>query len=920
MSAILEPRTITSDQLSQLGGKARSLYELERVDEARVPAWFAVAADAFADAVDTAGIAVEIEDALRELRNAGDARNGAERCHASLAPLIATLRVSESLRGAIEAAYDDLSAEFVAVRSSALDEDGAERSFAGCLDTSLFVRGIDDVVAAVERCWRSAFSERSLAYRAVHHALDTEIRVGVVVQRMIAGHVSGVLFTANPANGDRDQAIVTSTWGLGDGVVSGRLSCDTFVVGRNGAGIIDRELADKSHAILLDADRGTGTAEVENTAAQRSAASLDDEQLAKLAHIGWAIEDAYGMPVDIEWTWSEEGPWVLQARPITALAAAATGATQGASDPTKARRGRHRIWDNSNIIESYSGVTTPLTYSFARSAYAVVYRQAFALLGVSPTDIAANDAIFEQMIGLLRGRVYYNLESWYVVLKLLPGYNFNAEFMEQMMGVAESLRGEPAPPSSAAKRYLVELPKLVTAITQLLGRFAGAEKLIEDFFANFKEAHTDLSERDMDNMGLDELVDAYAESETRILQRWQAPIVNDLLAMMFFGGLRKAISAWHLDEHSSLQNDLLCGEGGLESTEPTRNLLRIMVDVRADQVLCELLATAAPDMIRNAVESEERFGWLRVRIAAHVDRFGDRCVDELKLEEPTLRDDPTFLYAALKGYLAAPPITVEQMETRERAIRSAAEERFLDKLKWRPARRRLFEWLLAGARRHVKYRENLRFARTRAFGLVRRQVVAMGRRLAEAGKLEHPADVFYLEIDELIGYARGTATTTDLRGLAEVRKREFATYRRAGSPPDRFETDGAVYLDERATAAPTQTAEPGETLSSGERLDGLGASPGTVRAPARLIIDPRTAHLSGQVLVAHRTDPGWVPLFPSAAAVVVERGSVLSHSAIVAREFGIPCVVSARDALTRLRDGQLIEVNGNTGHITALEA
>jgi rifampicin phosphotransferase len=907
---ILEPATTGDDAAARLGGKARSLLALGRVEGVRVPDWFAISADLFAAALDEAGVADDIAAALAALRDGdGEIRTRVDACAARLAPLLDRLAVPATATRAIDQAYERLGGGFVSVRSSALDEDGAERSFAGCLDTSLFVRGVDEVRAAVLRCWRSAFSPRSLAYRATHGALDATIGVAVVVQRMVDGAVSGVLFTADPTSGDRAQTLLTATWGLGEGVVSGRLACDTFVVSGAGAkgATIERDVVDKSHAIVAAA--GGGTHEVEVDPARREVSCLDDAQLGRLTALGRAIEAAYGMPVDCEWTWSDDGPYFLQARPITTIApAAAASAAAG---------GKRRLWDNSNIIESYDGVTTPLTYSFARRAYATVYRQAFEVLGTPAAELDRNTMYFDQMIGLLGGRIYYNLESWYAVLRLLPGYRFNAEFMEQMMGVAESADfSAERPQLSAARRYVVELPRLLAALTQLGARLVRVDTLIDDFYRNFGEAYADFEALDLGQLGLDELVSTYLEAERRLLQRWQAPIVNDILAMVFFGAMRKALTAWGLGD-GGLYNDLLCGEGGLESTEPTRNLLTIMADVRRDPALCELLAAEEPAVVAARVASDPRFGWLAVRIESHVARYGDRCVDELKLEEPTLRDDPTFLYAALKGYLSAPPVTVEEMETRERRIRAEAEARARAHLGRNPARRRSFDWLLGRARLHVKNRENLRFARTRAFGLVRRLVLAMGARLAEAGRLDRADDVFYLEIAELIAFSRGTGTTTDLRGLVEVRRREFAGHRAAAPLADRFWTEGPVYLDPKTAGQPA-SGEQAEQAATGAVLQGVGASPGVTRAPARLVTDPHATQISGDVLVANRTDPGWVPLFPSAAAVVVERGSVLSHSAIVAREFGIPCVVGIRDALSRLRDGQLIEVDGHRGTVTVL--
>lgn len=875
--------------MTRLGGKAESLAKLAEKPFLHVPPWITVPADEMAAAIERAGIG----EAIRAIVSRLDATATAAQCEAAeaaLEPLLATLVATApaALPG---------TGPF-AVRSSGIGEDGEESSFAGQHDSFLFVEP-GEVAGAIARCWRSGFGARALFYRARRGLLDRPVEIAVIVQQMIDGVVSGVMFTADPSTGDRATTVITATWGLGEGVVSGKLDCDTFKVT---GGQIAEELADKTHAIRRAPG---GTAEVEVAAADRGRPSLTREQVEAVGRLGALIQN--GAPVDVEWTIDDAGTiWLLQCRPITTLPAATPGG------------GKKRLWDNSNIIESYNGVTTPMTYSFARRAYGMVYRQAFALLGVPRRDLEGNAAVFEQMIGLVGGRVYYNLESWYRALQMLPGYKFNAEFMEQMMGVSEAASFGGAPPrGSAMRRWLVDLPELVSSLGVLAVRFARAEHLIARFFEEFTENHTDFWERELEGLSLDELVDVYLDAEQKIMGRWQAPIVNDILAMIYFGALRKALGTWGLAD-ASLHNDLLCGEGGLESTEPTRDLLALCDDVRKDPALVELMRGRPAAESRAVVARDPRFGWLKTRLALHVDRFGDRCIDELKLEQTTLRDDDTFLYAALKGYLAAPPVTVADMEAREHAIRADAEARVAAHLGRDLVKRRLFGFLLAGARRHVKNRENLRFARTRAFGLVRRIIVAMGHRLAEAARLDDATDVFYLEIGELIGFARGTATTTDLRGLAAVRKAEFARHRAAAPPAERFWTTGAAYLDPVVATLTARPAEVIESVAAGTILRGVAAAPGKVRAPARLVFDPRGVELAGDVLVANRTDPGWVPLFPSARAVVVERGSVLSHSAIVAREFGIPCVVGLRDALSKIPDGAMVEVDGGAGTVTVL--
>jgi phosphohistidine swiveling domain-containing protein len=243
-------------------------------------------------------------------------------------------------------------------------------------------------------------------------------------------------------------------------------------------------------------------------------------------------------------------------------------------------------------------------------------------------------------------------------------------------------------------------------------------------------------------------------------------------------------------------------------------------------------------------------------------------------------------------------------------LRAEAWQRVARALAHRPVRRLVFRWVLRHARRRVRDRENLRLERTRLFGRVRRIFLELGRRLHEAELLDDPRDVLYLEIDEVLAFVDGRATCTDLRSLAALRRREFRGYEEGSPPDDRFETRGSPYYGH-----PFRRAEPAAAETGDERR-GLGCCPGIVRGPVRLVADPRTADLQRRaILVAEHTDPGWIMVFPSALGVVVERGSLLSHAAIVARELGIPAVVSVPGITRWLKDYDWVELDGSTGVI-----
>jgi pyruvate,water dikinase len=311
---------------------------------------------------------------------------------------------------------------------------------------------------------------------------------------------------------------------------------------------------------------------------------------------------------------------------------------------------------------------------------------------------------------------------------------------------------------------------------------------------------------------------------------------------------------------------------------------------------------------------------LQGAFAAYLDRFGDRCLEELKLESPTLADDPLPLLRAI-GQLARGLALGEAVETLAAAqVRRDAESQASDALRGRPLRKIVFNWILRRTRRHVRDRENLRFERTRVFGRVRRLFVEIGRRLFAEGLLDDPRDVFYLDLEEVLGFVEGTITCPDLQGLAATRKTEFQRYRSLSPPASRCETRGAVHVGNDFSS--TRTAAAAHKDRSGDQtvLQGTGCCRGVVRGPVRIVRDPRDVTLgAGQILVAEQTDPGWVLLFPAAAGVLIQRGSLLSHSAVLARELGIPTIVAIAGLMSRLQDGDRVEMDGTTGTVRVVE-
>jgi pyruvate,water dikinase len=763
------------------------------------------------------------------------------------------------------AAYRALGAGPVAVRSSALAEDGAQHSFAGQYVSILGVQGWEAVEAAIAGCRASGRNERVLAYCAMHGLEPSP--VAVVVQRMVEGRASGVMFSATPE--DPERVLLSAAFGLGEGVVQGSVPCDTFRVGEE----IQAEIAHKDAAVrLVDGQ----PAEV--PVAEPDARTLTDAEVRQLADLGRRLALERGHEVDVEWTLEGDKLWILQVRPVTA----------------PIPRGRRLLWDNSNIIESYNGVTTPLTYSFAQHAYTIVYQLFLGVMGVDRATILANSSVFPRMIGLIRGRVYYNLNAWYRVIQLLPGYRWNRAFMEQMMGVAEVASEEDAPTEGRSFRDFGELVRMVGG---LAWRARSIDRDVAAFHAHFDRVYSENRGRDLDAMPAQDLVELYEVLESKLLWAWSTPIVNDFLVMIFFGTLKKLCASW-VPDAGELHNELVSGEGGLESTAPMHAAIGLAAILRGN---------VGPHF---TLEEARKLPGFAAAWDDYIARYGDRCVNELKLETPSLRQDPTFLVETLRNYLrqAEAPTASSGGEA---ALRAKAEARAFGAI--RGPRRWLFSWVLRRARHRVRDRENLRFLRTRVFGLARDIFRALARHMVAAGAIAAVDDIFYLTMPEVLGWVRGTLPSLALGDTIQARRREFDSYRAGPPPSDRFHTRGAVHAHNPFTR-PRAAAPAGG-------LCGTGCCPGVVEGPVVVLADPHQgARLSGEILAAFRTDPGWVPLYPSISGLLVERGSLLSHSAVVAREMGLPTIIGIAGLTERLATGERVRMDGAAGTVEKLPA
>ena len=438
-----------------LGGKAANLAWMTREGFA-VPAWWVITTAAFSQLLNENGLADFVENALSGFSASSDLSQ-LEPIAAEIRAKILAATIPKSLAIELEDYFGALTNTYFAVRSSVLGEDAQGASFAGQMDSYLFQRGLNAIKESLLQVCASAFNTRALHYRLSKNIALTDIRAAVIVQEMIEGEVSGVMFTAHPTTGSRQHALISAAWGVGEGIVAGICNTDEYSIGLY-HNHIDSKLADKDIAVVFDNQAQRGTIEVHTPEDKRHIACLNTQQIIELRDIGKAIAEHRRFPQDIEWAYSKGQFYILQTRPITRLPAP--------TQPTD----RRVVFDNSNIQESYCGVTTPLTFSFANNAYRTVYEQTMRVMGAPEKQIQDHKEMLANLLGLIHGRIYYNINNWYRGLLLLPAFKTNKSDMERMMGLTDPVDLVQDTQLSLGQK-IRKLPQVLLALMRLMNGF-----------------------------------------------------------------------------------------------------------------------------------------------------------------------------------------------------------------------------------------------------------------------------------------------------------------------------------------------------------------------------------------------------------------------------------------------------------------
>jgi rifampicin phosphotransferase len=861
-SYVFDFQEIDQTQVAVVGGKGALLGELSRIEGIRVPAGFCVTTHAYQRIL---ADAPSIDDRLDRLsRLEADDREAIRALSAEIRRALEGIAIPEDLASAITRPLARLGEQAAyAVRSSATAEDLPTASFAGQQDTYLNVVGPAAILQHVSRCWASLFTERAVTYRLRNGFYQRKVQMAVVVQQMVFPDAAGILFTADPVTFNRKVACVEASFGLGEALVSGLVNPDVYKV-RDGE-LVARAVATKQLAIQASPAGGTHEQAIEPERQQQSA--LTDGQVVRLTQLGRRIEAHFGPPQDIEWCLVDDDFQIVQSRPITTLFPI----------PTASDRENH-VYVSVGHQQMMTDAMKPLGLSLWQLTTPRPMSEAGGRLFVDVTQGLASPASRAGLLEVL-GRSDPLIGD--ALQTIVERGDFIPSVPDERPGGA---------PAGGAQAPIETDPAIVA---ELIGRNQ------ESIAALKRDIRT------KSGSALFDFILADIQELKRILFDPRSHQVF-MSAMDAAGWLNEQLQVW-LGEKNAADTltqsvpDNVTSEMGLalldvaDVIRPHSEVVAFLQRVEGEGFLDELAKLAGGREARDA-------------ILAFLDMYGMRCVGEIDITRPRWSERATTLVPVILGNTKNfEPGAGEQLFERGRQEAWTKEQELLERLRALPDGEQKAEEvkrMIDRVRTFIGYREYPKYGMVSRYFVYKQALLEEAERLVQAHVFREKEDIFYLTLQELHSVVRTNQVDEQ---LIRQRKDAFRSYQ-ALTPPRVLTSDGEVISG----------AYRRDDLPAGA-LVGLPVSAGTIEGRARVILDIAKADLaSGDILVTTYTDPSWTPLFVAIKGLVTEVGGLMTHGAVIAREYGLPAVVGVEHATQLIQDGQRIRVHGTEGYVEIL--
>jgi phosphoenolpyruvate synthase/pyruvate phosphate dikinase len=860
---VLGLEEIDKTQVALAGGKGAQLGELSRIDGIRVPAGFCVTTDAFRRIMSTAPWIDDQLDRLSRL-DPGD-RQAIRTLSAEIRRALEGIAIPDDLAAAISRSVTRVGGQAAyAVRSSATAEDLPTASFAGQQDTYLNVVGLAAILQHVSRCWASLFTERAVTYRLRNGFGDRKVHMAVVVQQMVFPQAAGILFTADPVTSNRKVVSIEASFGLGEALVAGLVKADVYQV-RDGE-VVAKAVAAKKLASYAWPAGGTQELAIEPASQERPA--LTDAQIVRLAELGRRIEAHFGHPQDIEWCLDDDGFQIVQSRPITTL------------------------------------FPIPATSDQANHVYVSVGHQQMMTDPMKPLGLSLWQLTTPRPMSEAGGRLFVD------VTQRLGSPTSRASLLEAL-GRSDPLIGDALQTILDRGDFIPALPDedlggtpAESAAASIETDLAIVAELIERSQASIATLKRDI--RTKSGPALLDFILADLQELKRILFDPRSHQVF-MTAMQATWWLNEQVQAWLGETNAadaltqSVPHDVTA-EMGLalldvaDVIRPHPDVVAFLQHVEDENFLDELPSLAGGREARDAIQ-------------AYLDKYGMRCVGEIDITKPRWSERPTTLVPMILGNIKNfEPGASERRFEEGRQNAWKKEQELLTRLRALPGGERKAEEakrMIDRIRTFIGYREYPKYGMISRYFVYKQALLDEAGRLVQARVLGDREDIFYLRFGELHDVVRTNHLDDQ---LIRQRKDAFRSYQ-AVTPPRVLTSDG------EAVAGTYRRAD----VPAGA-LTGLPVSAGITEGRARVILDMAEADLeAGDILVTAYTDPSWTPAFVAIKGLVTEVGGLMTHGAVIAREYGLPAVVGVEHATRLIRDGQRIRVHGTDGYIEILQ-
>ena len=934
-----------NDDLETVGGKGRSLMHLTKRDF-NVPSGFLVPTSYYHRFIDQNRLQAKILDSTLPVL---DGRNVSFRkASEQIQSLILASAVPPSIVDEVHNAYQEFGDTnlSVAVRSSANAEDLPDLSFAGQQETYLSVVGAKDVLEAVQKCWASLWTPQAMSYRHQNGINHGSVAMCVIVQGMVESDVSGILFTANPSSGERSEIVVNASFGLGESVVGGLVTPDTYVIDRNTKSVKHLEIGSKSEEIVSAGANGTTTRAVSKE--RQKSSSLNDDQIELLATRALQIQAAFdGMPQDIEWAFTGDELHVLQARPITNLPVqpieiewdvpppatyvSRRQIVENMPDPIcplfeelyltegleSSRKGHSLMVGGGPMFITVNG------YAYQRFDFSIVHQQAKekGLLPVSEEEI---DAAEMQAIQNASNKAASSKSS-----KDSGEEALNKAREAQLQDLAVRERD--------VERFRSELNDVdqnaFDAWVKTNNRANLARELTMPTSKN--PTYVAFNNTEWNDRQLGEWFKVTRPRLQSIKEKWDQLDVSKTTDQVLLDGIREmgieegyywtSNSSHTFGVAKSTDDQLQCflretlpdhhfisGQflSGIESKTMQANadLFEIAKEIRTNQELKYLVAVTPTKFLFDALKKRNDSKDILQRIEKYLRTYGHQGYS-LDFVEPTQIEEPSALFASLRAMVSDVSYDPSDQDKRAQAVREAKYNEIaelLDGLQYWQFRFRL--WL---ARKYNYIREEVAFLFGYTWSILRPMARELGDRLSEVGSLLDPNDLYFLKCEEIQEAIDARSSGDSRPKLAELARsrRELREARKRHHPPgtlprEASQIDGIAFKETQILNADDSTL-----------LKGFPVSSGAVTARASVINNASEFDKMepGTILVSPLTTPAWTQLFSHAVGLVTDVGSILAHGSIVAREYGIPAVLGVGNGTKRIQHGQVITIDGDKG-------